>query len=418
MSFLSSILGSYLNDVWFELTFLILVSVSASFLFARFGQPRIIGYIVVGVVIGPSLLGIIVPPAPAIPPGEEAATGLPESIIMLAQLGAIVLLFMIGLECDLKEIYTRRSVSIAIGGVAIPWIGGFFLAEAVGFGSFSESIFIGATLVATSVAITASVISQLGLIGTPVAYAIVGAAVVDDILGMVVLSISKGLAETAAVDVGGVVLLVVGAGVFVVLGAWIGVNFLSRVVFSVQLSGFRRKLPMSGFVLALAIAFLYAFVAETIGITALVGAFVAGTAFSGSALRDGLRKGAQYIESLFVPIFFVSLGVAVDVGGIADQIWFGLALTAVAIATKVVGCGLPARMTGMSWWDSLAVGVGMMPRLEIALVIAYYGLTSVPQIISVEVYSVVVFMGLLTALFAPALLKMILRRGGHAFVES
>lgn len=415
MSFLSSMLGSYLNDVWFQLTFLIVVSISASFLFARFGQPRIIGYIVVGVIIGPSLLGIIVPP-PAVPgvPSQPAETGLPESIIMLAQLGAIILLFMIGLECDLKEIYTRRSISIAIGGVVVPWIAGYFIAQAFGFGS--SAIFIGATLVATSVAITASVISQLGLIGTPVAYAIVGAAVVDDVLGMVVLSISKGLTETIGVEILPIVLLILGAALFIVLGAWVGVNFLSRLVFSVQVSGFRRKMPMSGFVLALAIAFLYSFIAETIGITALVGAFVAGTAFSSSALRDGLRKGAQYMEALFVPIFFVSLGVAVDLAGIWDQIVFGLVVTAVAIATKIVGCGLPARLTGMSWWDSLSVGIGMMPRLEIALVIAYYGLTT--AIIESEVYSVVVFMGLMTALFTPSLLRLTLRKAGHAFVES
>lgn len=415
MSFVSAILENYLNDVWFELTFLIVVSIFASFLFARFGQPRIIGYIVVGVIIGPSLLGFIVPPETGTS-GEAIVTGLPESIIMLAQLGAIILLFMIGLECDLKEIYTKRSISIALGGVIVPWVAGYFVAQAFGFGL--QAIFIGATLVATSVAITASVISQLGLIGTPVAYAIVGAAVVDDVLGMVVLSISKGFSETGHFDVGGIALLVLGAALFIVAGAWIGANILSRAVFSVQISGFRRKLPMSGFVLALAIAFLYAFVAETIGITALVGAFVAGTAFSGSALREGLRKGAQYMEALFVPIFFVSLGVAVDLGGIWDQIWFGLALTAVAVMTKIVGCGIPAKLTGMSWWDSLAVGIGMMPRLEIALVIAYYGLTSVPQIITPEVYSVVVFMGLMTALFTPSILRVCLRSGGHTFMES
>jgi len=413
-SFLSDILGAYLGDVWFQLTFLIVVSIFASFVFARFGQPRIIGYIVVGVVIGPSILGII----GSVGTGTaQTESGLPESIIMLAQLGAIILLFMIGLELDLKDIYTTRSISVAFGGVLLPWVAGYFLADAFNFGP--QAIFIGATLVATSVAITASVISQLGLIGTPVAYAIVGAAVVDDVLGMVVLSISKGLTGPTgpiAVDVGAIALLIIGAALFIVLGAWIGANLLSRVVFSVQVSGFRRKLPMSGFVLALAIAFLYSFIAETIGITALVGAFVAGTAFSGSALRDGLRKGSQYIESLFVPIFFVSLGVAVNLTGIWAQIGFGLALTALAVVTKIVGCGIPARLTGMSWWDSFSVGVGMMPRLEIALVIAYYGLTT--GIIDADLYSVVVFMGLVTAIFTPSLLKLSLKRGGHAFVES
>ncbi len=406
-----SIIQDLLSNVWFELTFLLVVALGSSFLFARFGQPRVIGYILVGVLIGPSALDIIKRP--------EAATsisGLPDSVLILAELGAIILLFMIGLECDLKEVYTRRSIAIALGGVIVPWIAGYEMAVLMGFGSTVQAVFIGATLVATSVAITAGVTSQLGLIGTPVAYAIVGAAVVDDVLGMIVLSISKGLAPPASLDPLGLALLVLGSMLFIVAGAWIGSRFLTRVVFSVQVSGFRRKLPMSGFVLALALAFIYAFIAEALGITALVGAFVAGTAFSGSALRDGFRKGTQYLEALFVPLFFVSLGVVVNLRGIADDIVFGIALTLVAIVTKIVGCGLPARATGMSWWDSAAVGVGMTPRLEIALVIAYYGLSN--QIIDDKVYSVVVFMGLVTALVAPLLLRRALEKGGHALLPA
>ena len=407
---ITSLLDELFSKVWFELTFLLVVSLFAGFLFARFGQPRVLGYIVVGVVIGPSVLNII-------RSSGTSGTGvspLPETVQMLALLGAIVLLFMIGLECDLKQVYGKRSIAIAFGGVVIPWLGGYLLALAMGFGS--DAIFIGATLVATSVAITASVTSQLGLIGTPIAYAIVGAAVVDDVLGMIVLGISKDLAPGAGLDYGAIVLLVVGATLFIVVGAWIGSRYLTKLVFDVQVSGFRRKLPMSGFVLALAIAFLYAFIAEAIGITAIVGAFVAGTAFSGSPLRDGLRKGTNYLEALFVPLFFVSLGVAVDVRGVADALLFVVVLTLVAVATKIVGCGVSAKLTGMSWWDSLAVGVGMTPRLEIALVIAYYGLSN--SIIDEKTYSVVVFMGLLTAVFAPALLRSVLKRGGHVLIPS
>ena len=401
-----NVLDDLLSQVWFELTFLLVISLFASFLFARFGQPRVLGYIVVGVVIGPSALGIIRPEI------THISTQL-GSVQLLAELGAIVLLFMIGLECDLKEIYSRRSISIALGGVIVPWVGGYLLASAMGFGS--DAIFIGATLVATSVAVTAGVTSQLGLIGTPVAYAIVGAAVVDDVLGMIVLGISKGLLPQYGLDVFGILLLILGAILFIVLGAWLGARYLTKLVFNVQVRGFRTKLPMSGFILVLAIAFLYSFIAEAIGVTALVGAFVAGTAFSGSALRDGFRKGTQYLEALFVPLFFVSLGVVVDVSGftLAD-LWFGIVLTIVALATKIVGCTIPARMTGMSWWDSFAVGVGMTPRLEIALVIAYYGLTN--GIIAEKVYSIVVFMGLLTAIFAPSMLGRVLKRGGHAIL--
>lgn len=403
---ISSVLDNLLNDVWFELTFLLAISLLSSFLFARFGQPKLIGYIVVGIVIGPSVLKII--------PTVGSTGELPESVKMLAQLGSIVLLFMIGLECDLKDLYTRRSISIAIGGVLLPWVAGYLVAVSMGYGS--DAVFIGATLVATSVAITAGVTSELGIIGTPVAYAIIGAAVVDDVLGMVVLAISKGVTGSG-LDLLGVLLVVVGAILFIVLGAWLGSKVLTKLVFNVQVSGYRRKLPMSGFVLVLTIAFLYAFIAELIGLTAIVGAFVAGTAFSGSALRDGFRKGTMYLEALFVPLFFVSLGVLVNIGQVWDSIWFALVLTAVAIMTKIVGCGLPARLSGMNPWDSLAVGVGMTPRLEIALVIAFIGLTNVPPLIEHEsTYSVVVFMGLATALFAPTLLKMTLRRGGHVTI--
>jgi len=414
---LTNILDSLLEDVWFELTFLLAVSLLSSFIFARLGQPKVIAYIIVGVAIGPSLLGIVVP-------AEDSTSALPESLLMLAQLGSIVLLFMIGLECDLKEIYTRRSIAIAVGGVLLPWVAGYFVAVAMGYDDNPEfpgqAIFIGATLVATSVAVTASVTSELGLIGTPVAYAIIGAAVVDDVLGMVVLGVSKGL-SAGGLDLIGMVALIAGAVLFVVLGAWLGSHLLTKFVFNVQVSGYRRKLPMSGFILALTIAFLYAFVAETIQISAIVGAFVAGTAFSGSALRDGFKKGTMYLEALFVPLFFVSLGAAVNFSNLADG-WgvflFASVLTLVAIASKIIGCGIPARMTGMNKMDSLAVGVGMMPRLEIALVIAFIGLSTDPPIISQGVYSAIVFMGLATAVFAPALLKAILSRGGHLIMKA
>ncbi len=406
---LSELFDMLLEEVWFELTFLLVVSLFASFIFARFGQPKVMAYLVVGVVIGFAFreIGLIT----VDDLGNEET--LPEVVILLAQLGSIVLLFMIGLECDLKEIYTKRSILIAAGGVIIPWLGGYLIAELFGYGT--DAIFIGATLVATSVAVTASVISEIGMIGTPVAYAIVGAAVVDDILGMVVLAVSRGLSE-GNLDALGLGLLLIGAVLFVVLGAWLGSHFLTKLVFIVQVSGYKRKLPQSGFVLALAIAMLYSFIAEVIQISAIVGAFVAGTVFAGSALRDGIMKGMQYLEALFVPLFFVSLGIAVNLEGIADAILFGLVLTALAVATKVVGCGLPAKATGMSWWDSMAIGIGMTPRLEIALVIAYVGLTN--GIIDSEVYSVVVFMGLATALITPSLFKRSLHRGGHALLES
>ncbi len=400
---IQSIFDTLLNDTWFELTFLLVVALGAAFIFARFGQPKVIGYIVVGVVIGPSVLNII--------QVEGGVSGLPASIQILAELGSLFLLLMVGLESNLREIYTRRSISIAIGGVVVPWTVGYGVALLFGFDT--EAVFIATTLVATSVAVTASIISEFGMIGTPVASAIVGAAVVDDVLGMIVLGISNGV-SAGGLDIVGIVLLVAAAVVFVVVGAWIGTKFLTRLVFNVQVEGYRRKMPMSGFILMLAIASLYAFIAEFIGISLIVGAFVAGACFSGSALRDGFRKGTQYFEALFVPLFFVSLGTVVDIGGIANTAVFALVLVAVAFATKLAGCGIAARITGMKKWDSVAVGVGMVPRLEIALIIAYYGLSR--GLIDFEIYSVVVFMGLATALLTPSMFKWALRRGGHSLM--
>ena len=398
---IQSIFDTLLNDTWFELTFLLVVALGVAFIFARFGQPKVIAYIVVGVVIGPSVLNII--------RVEGGSSGLPASIQILAELGSLFLLLMVGLESNLKEIYTRRSILIALGGVVVPWTAGYGVAIAFGFGT--EAIFIGTTLVATSVAVTASIISEFGMIGTPVAKAIVGAAVVDDILGMVVLGVTNGV-TSGGLDIVGVILLVIAAIVFVVVGAWIGTRFLTRLVFNVQIEGYRRKMPLSGFVLMLAITSLYAFVAEFIGISLIVGAFVAGACFSGSALRDGFKKGTQYFEALFVPLFFVSLGTVVDIGGIMNTAVFALVLVAVAFATKLAGCGVAARVTGMNKWDSVAVGIGMAPRLEIALIIAYYGLSR--GLIDFEIYSVVVFMGLVTALLTPSAFKWALRRGGHS----
>jgi Kef-type K+ transport system membrane component KefB len=345
---IQSIFDTLLNDTWFELTFLLVVALGVAFIFARFGQPKVIAYIVVGVVIGPSVLNII--------RVEGGSSGLPASIQILAELGSLFLLLMVGLDSNLKEIYTRKSIMIALGGVVVPWTVGYGVATAFGFGA--EAIFIGTTLVATSVAVTASIISEFGMIGTPVAKAIVGAAVVDDILGMVVLGVTNGV-TSGGLDIVGVILLVVAAIIFVVVGAWIGTRFLTRLVFNVQIEGYRRKMPLSGFVLMLAITSLYAFVAEFIGISLIVGAFVAGACFSGSALRDGFKKGTQYFEALFVPLFFVSLGTVVDIGDV-NTIVFDSPRRG-GLRHQLAGCGVRAHRDEQMGFG--AVGIGMAPRL-------------------------------------------------------
>lgn len=411
------------SSIWFSLTLLLFVSVLAHYLVNRMKQPLIIGEILVGVAIGFVGVGLL---------GDSSIIGVhifgvngvlntdygidlftdgiisSETVKPFAEIGSIILLFMIGLECDLRKIYTKRNMIIAICGVVVPWIVGFlafgFLSPTSGV---NEAIFVGTILVATSVAVTAAVLQEMGAISSGVGTAILGAAVVDDILGMIVLAISKG-AVGGSVDITSIIYLVAAAGIFIVGGIYIGTHFLCKAIYSTEqkctLSGMRH----TGFILAMAVAFAYAFVSELIGISAIVGAFVAGTIFASIPCRHEFEEGTRYLSVLFVPVFFVSSGILFDIVGLADIMVITVIITILAIVTKMVGCGIPARLLGMNNKEALAVGIGMAPRLEVAIVIALYGLQN--NIIGPSVYSMAIFIGIVTALVTPSLFKWALER--------
>jgi len=387
-----------LNDIWFKLTLLLVVAIASNFLFSRFGQPKIIGQILLGILIGPSLLGLI----------TVSQTDSGDIVNRLAELGAIILLFMIGLECRMKDIYTKAAVIVATCGVIVPWISGFMIAEwmlpdpIVGT-RFAQSVIIGAALVATSVAITAGVLKEMGIIGSRPAKIILGAAVVDDVLGMIVLAVSSELALGTGLQIINIAWIVMAAVAFVAIGAFVGSKYISKMISAVERKGAHHKIPESGFMLAISFAFLYAFIAESIGISAIVGAFVAGTSLASCEHNAKFRNHTEVLGWVFAPIFFISLGILVNIR-LPLEIWaFALILTLVAVVTKLVGCGIPAKLVGLNNKESLAVGFGMVPRMEIAMVIALYALGN--QIISQDIYSIIVLMGLLTALFTPPILK-------------
>lgn len=387
------------STLWFQLTFLLVVAVLSHFVFSRFRQPLVIGEIVIGIIIGPSVVGALT--------GVELVNT--EMVSVFAQLGAIVLLFMIGLESDLRKIYTKRNFAIALGGVLLPWGVGYIAAMLMVPGAnTAEAIFIGATMVATSVSVTAAMLMEMGMVSHDIGTAILGAAVVDDIMGMVVLGIAGGFA-LGGIDYAQIVYLVVAAVAFLVIGIVVGTRYLSKIVCLAEKEGKARGLEHTGFVLAFAFALLFAFIAEVIGISAIVGAFLAGTIFSASVIKEEAHQGTKYIGAIVVPIFFISMGVLFDITGLSELLLFAIVLTLMAMLTKIVGCGVPARSFGMSGRDALAVGVGMAPRLEVALIIALYGLQK--GIIDQGLYSVVVFMGIVTALVTPFLFKAALGKG-------
>ncbi|OGS51373.1 MAG: hypothetical protein A3K65_00655, partial [Euryarchaeota archaeon RBG_16_68_12] len=349
------------TEVFLQLSLLLVIAVVSHFVIRQFRQPTIIGEILIGIILGPSLLG------------RMGFFAFDESLIAIfAALGAIFLLFVVGLESDIRAIYTRRNFLVALGGVLLPLGFGFVvaylmvpeIARGVGATQFTVALFVGATLVATSTAIAASILLEMGLMQERIAQVIMGAVVVDDVLGLLILSIVVGMSRGAfdAFSVGKVIILAV---VFLVVAIVMGLYLFRRAVVQIQAAAARLGIRHGGFITAMAITFLYAFVAEALGLSAIIGAFVAGTLFATTALREEFKEGAGYLGAIFTPIFFISLGLLVDLGAVAavpEFLPFAVVLTAVAIVTKVVGCAIPARLAKMTKNESLAVGWGMTPR--------------------------------------------------------
>jgi Kef-type K+ transport system membrane component KefB len=371
------------------MSLLLFVALAGYLIAYRINQSAVVGIILAGIIVGPSLLGLIT---------------YTDFVSSLAHLGAVVLLFTIGLEFEVKEITKIRYFLIALVGVVIPWLGGFYLAKLFNL-DFKASIFVGTALVATSIAITANVFREMNKLQTRAAKAIIGAAVIDDILALLALSVSQGVVSGTLSAVTLLITIVKALG-FVAIGVIIGKMLLGRVIIRLGRTKIAGKYPESVFIFAMMIAFLYAMIAESVGLSAIVGSFLAGVSFAGVRLRHGdiFREGAEHLQIIFASIFFISLGVLMDLRTITvDLWWFILALTVVAILTKVVGCGVPAKLQGMSSKDSVIVGTGMVPRGEVAMIVALIGLNQ--QLISQNVYAALILMSLLTTIIPPLVLR-------------
>ena len=369
----------------FQMSLLLFVALGGYLIASRINQSAVIGLILVGLLVGPSALGLIT---------------YTDFVRALAHLGAVILLFVIGLEFNVKEILSFRNGVIAGVGVIIPWIGGYGISILFGFNAAS-AIFIGTALTATSIAITANVLKELGKLQTESAKAIIGAAVIDDVLSLLVLAISTD-AVSGSLSAGGIALVAIKAVAFIVIGGAFGIFVISKYIERLDATGFCKKFPEFIFIFAMMVAFLYAMCAEAVGLSAIVGAFIAGVSFERVELNQSrnFKEGAEYLQIIFASIFFVSLGILADVKAVTPAILlFLVVLTIVAIVTKVIGCGLPAGMMGLCRKDALIVGFGMSPRGEVAMIVALIGLEA--GIINQGVYVVLVLMSLLTTIITP-----------------
>ena len=377
------------STIEFQMSLLLFVALAGYLLASKINQSAVIGEILVGLLIGPSLLGWI------------TYTDFVKSI---AHLGAVILLFVIGLEFKLKDIFNLKYLIIALVGVIVPWIGGFYIAKLFGY-EFGSAVFVGTALTATSIAITANVLREMGKLQTDAAKAIIGAAVIDDVLSLLALSLSEQIVS-GTISLASISLVFINALAFLVIGSYIGHKFLSRLVAKVDNTNIAKKFPEFVFIFAMMIAFLYAMVAELIQLSAIVGSFIAGVSLSSVVLRHSkdYKEGAEYLHIIFASIFFVSLGILADFHALTlNVVWFLIALTIVAVLTKVIGCYIPAKLQGMSHKDASVVGWGMSPRGEVAMIVALIGLNS--GLIKQDIYVSLVLMSLLTTIITPIVLR-------------
>lgn len=376
----------------------------------RIGQPAVLGELIAGVVLGGSVLGII-----------PADGTMREVIQLLAELGVAILLFEIGLETDLKEMFRvgPSATLVAVVGVVTPFLLGFLYwvlvlpdigTHAPDITNTMVAIFVGATLTATSVGITARVLTDLQRIHTPEARVIIGAAVIDDVLGLVILAIVSGLAAGAALSLFGIAMKFAVAAGFLVAAVIVGNLVAPRLFGLIDRMRVRGVLLVSAFSFALLFAALAALAESAM----IIGAFAAGIVLSSTNQFDLIAERIEPVADVFTPIFFVSVGASVDVSLFLpwsesfnpSVLSVGAALLVLAVIGKVAS-GFSVGY-GRNKLSHLAIGIGMVPRGEVGLIFADIGLRR--GILSSEVFSAVLIMVMLTTFIAPPLLKVVFRR--------
>jgi Kef-type K+ transport system membrane component KefB len=358
-------------------------------LFRRLGQPTVVGEILGGVVAGPAVLGVY---------GVNAETQL------FAEIGVVLLLFEVGLQTRLHELLRVGPTALAVGvlGVILPFAGGFAAAELAG-GDLALAIFLAAALTATSVGITSNVLRDLGALTTTGGRIILGAAVIDDVLAIMILSVATGVAA-GSFEVSNILSLLVVALLFIGVVVIGGTRILARRRSILTDPEFAETPFLPGMIIMLGLAAL----ASLIGLAAIIGAFLAGMVVGESSERHALEAEVAPVAAFFTPFFFGFIGAQVDLAGLAnlEAILLLAGITALAVASKFIGAFIGAF--GQGRWRAAMVGWGMVPRGEVGIVVAGLGLSA--GAIDSEIYSVVVGMAITTTLIVPPALPWLVRR--------
>jgi Kef-type K+ transport system membrane component KefB len=380
-------------------------------------QPAVLGELAAGLLIGPFALGGI--PLPglghALFPLELAARPLPVSPELwgVAQLASIVLLFIVGLETDFKLFlkYSFPGFLVGMGGVAGAFVLGDLLTVWFGYAkSFMDpkALFMGTISVATSVGITARVLSEKRKLDTPEGTTILAGAVIDDVLGIIVLAIVGMLAASTGgtLDWG-----TVGMAAAKAFGFWLGATALFVALASTISRGLGLfKADGAAPSVALGIALLLAGVAEQVGLAMIIGAYIVGLGLSKERIAHELIAALRPVYYVLVPAFFCVMGMIVDFSVMRQALGFGIVYTIVAIVAKIVGCGLPTYLVGFNTTGAIRVGLGMLPRGEVALIVAGAGISG--GLIQSDMFGVAILMTIVTTVAAPPLIVASFARGG------
>ncbi|MGV3463747.1 MAG: cation:proton antiporter [Heyndrickxia sp.] len=370
-----------------QIAIILIASKIAGSLSVRLGQPSVLGKLLIGIVLGPSVLGLV----------NDT-----EILAEFSQIGVILLMFIAGLETDIDEFKRtgKASTFVGFGGIIVPLLLGYVAGMILNLNTI-ESLFLGLLLSATSVSISVQALKEMNRLKTPEGTTILGAAVIDDIVVVIALaflmSFSGGDVHLTTVILKKV--LFFGGAILVgwKLVPWFLKKFSKLKVTETVISS------------ALIICFVYAYLAEYTGVASIIGAYIAGVAISVTKFKHDVFEKVETISySIFVPIFFTSIGITAEFSGITKNITLIVLLSILAIITKLFGAAIGAKLAGFGWNSAWGIGSAMVSRGEVALIIAAIGLES--KLLSQDMFAVVVVVVLVTTIVTPPMMKLFFKR--------
>lgn len=366
-----------------QLAIILIASKIAGSLSVRLGQPSVLGKLLIGIVLGPSVLGLV----------TET-----ETLAEFSQIGVILLMFMAGLETDVNEFKRtgKASISVGLGGIIVPLFLGFLAGSLFNLSAI-QSWFLGLLLSATSVSISVQALKEMNQLKTREGMTILGAAVIDDIVVIVALAFLMSFAG-GEVHLGTIVAKKFAFFIAAILIGLKAVPFLMKTFSSLKVS----ETTISS---ALIICFVYAYFAEFTGVAAIIGAYLAGVFISLTEFKHEVFEKIETISySIFVPVFFTLIGITAEFSGVEENMGLILLFSILAIVTKLVGASVGAKTAGFTWKGSLGIGAAMVSRGEVALIIAAIGLEA--KLLTEDLFAIMVVVVLVTTIVTPLMMKL------------